>query len=287
MSTDSKLKVVLFGLTGFGNAVLQALLEDDRVVVQAVFTVKYDNPFPYYAEQQLLDMCAQQGIVCHADIKVGSAEGLALLGNCAPDLILMATFKQIIKENVLSLPRLGFINFHPSLLPKYRGPSPTNTALLNDEKFTGVTVHYVTDRVDEGNILLQKSISIDEMENDGQLRRKLSSLSAKMVPEIITMFSGATRPVGTPQDHSLATLAPKPAVEDGCLEQCVDVNAIQNRVRAFNPLPGTSYAVGDQRIVVDRFQLVPVDGPDGIYDEGDTIKVILDTQAIRLFKKIN
>ena len=286
MNNEAKLKVVLFALTGCGNAVLDALLGDARVKVEAVFTVKYDDPFPYYAERQLIEVCAERGIVCHHGIKVGSDDGLALLRSYAPDLILMATFKQIIKGNVIGLPRLGMINFHPSLLPKYRGPCPTNAVLLNDEKVTGVTVHYVTEQVDEGNILLQRSTPIEESDNDGRLRKKLAGLSAEMVPEVIGLFAGYTHPTGIAQDHALATSAPKPAVENGYLERVADVNTIRNRIRAFNPLPGTSCLIGGRRIAVDNFELIQSDGPDGVYEQGDGINVVLNSQAIRLIRKL-
>lgn len=282
---DRTKKVILFALTGFGNTVLRALLKDDRVEVSAVFTIRYDQPFPYYEERHLLEECAERGIICYHGVKVNSKDGLSLLREYSPDLILVATFKQIIGANVLNLPRLGVINFHPSLLPKYRGPCPTTAALLNEDKATGVTVHYVTEKVDEGNILLQRSILVDETDQDGQLRKKLAELSGVMVPEVVGMFADFSRPEGAPQDHTLATLAPKPTVEDGYLENATNVRVIRNKVRALNPFPGTSLLLGGQRIPVDGFEMIQADEPDGIYDRGDGIDVILNSQAIRLFKK--
>lgn len=286
MNDPRKLKIVLFALTGFGNSVLDALLNDERVMVQAVFTVKYDQPFPYYSERQLIEECAERGIPCHPDVKVSGDEGMDLLRKYSPDLIMMATFKQIIRENVLNLPRLGVINFHPSLLPKYRGPCPTNAALLNDDRIAGVTVHYVTKQVDEGNILLQRWIPIDDVENDGQLRKRLALLSAEMATEVVGMFAHFKSPTGTPQDSARATSAPKPIIEDGHLERAADINMIRNFMRAFNPLPGTSYLLEGQRIAVDKFELICADRADGVYDREDAIDVIIDAQAIRLFKKI-
>lgn len=285
MDDRRKLKVVLFALTGFGNAVLNALLKDERVEVRAVFTVKYDQPFPYYAERQLLEECAERGVICHHAVKVNGEDGLSFLRAYSPDLIMVATFKQIIREEVLSLPSLGVVNFHPSLLPKYRGPCPTNAALLNDDEVAGVTVHYVTEQVDEGNVLLQKSISINETDDDGCLRKKLAILAGEMVPDVIGMFYSFLRPTGVPQDHALASLAPKPAVEDGYLESATDIRTIRNKIRALNPLPGTSLLFGGQRILVERFEMIRANGPDGIYDQGDGIDVVINSQAIKLFKK--
>lgn len=285
MDKCDKFNVVLFALTGFGNTVLEALLKDVRVNVTAVFTVKYDHPFPYYDEQHLLELCHERRVTCYSGVQVRSDEGIALLRQHAPDLIIVATFKQILAQNVLSLPRLGVVNLHPSLLPRYRGPCPTHAALLNDEAVAGVTAHYVTEKLDEGNILLQRSIAINEVDNDGQLRQKLAGLAGEMVPELIGLFAGFTKPAGMPQDHSLATLAPRPTVEDGYLELAADIPTIRRQMRAFNPLPGTSIPVGDRRVAVDKFELLRDSRADGLYQNDKFIELIIDSQAIRLYKK--
>ena len=286
MNKNDRLNVVLFALTGFGNTVLEALLRDFRVKVGAVFTIKYDNPFPYYSERPLLDLCDERLVLCCHGVKVCSDEGIGLLRQLSPDLIIVATFKQILRENVLSLPPLGVVNFHPSLLPRYRGPCPTNAALLNDEKVTGVTVHYVTEELDEGDILLQRSITLSGVENDGHLRQRLARLAGEMIPELIGMFAGFTKPAGTPQGHGLAGLAPKPTVDDGYLELATDIDTIRRKMRAFNPLPGTSVLIGDRRVAVDRFDLFQDDRPSGLYEHNNAIDLIAGSQAIRLYEKV-
>lgn len=286
MNKSKKLNVILFALTGFGNPVLQALLADSRVNVASVFTVKYDAPFPYYEEQQLLDLCNQRGVMCHYGIKVGSEAGIAILRSYDPDLIIMATFKQILRQNVLDLPRFGVVNLHPSLLPLYRGPCPSQAALLNDEKETGVTAHYVTELVDEGNILLQRSLVIDQTYNDGRLRQKLALLAGEMIPEVVDLFEDFTKPEGIPQNRHLASLAPKPVIEDGYLELMSDVNEIRKRVRALNPLPGTSVLVEGKRMAVDGFYLLEAaSGEDGFYLYDDYVDIILRRQKARLYRK--
>jgi methionyl-tRNA formyltransferase len=215
---------------------------------------------------------------------VSSIEGLSLLRNYSPDLIVIATFNQILSKDVLDIPRLGAINFHLSLLPKYRGPCPTKAALLNNEKVTGLTVHYVTGTVDAGDILLQSCVRVGDGDNDGHLRKQLANLAGKMVPEVIGMFGGARRPNGTAQDHRLATFAPKPKAEDGHLELATDIDTIRNKIRALNPVPGTSLLIGDQRIAVDRYELFRDGRSDGIYARDDCIDVIIESQAIRLYR---
>jgi methionyl-tRNA formyltransferase len=286
MHKNDKLNVVLFALTGFGNPVLKALLAEARANLVAVFTVKYDNPFPYYPEQHLLELCAERGVTSYHGLKVGSAEGLALLAGLAPDLILMATFKQILSAAVLKLPRLGVVNLHPSLLPRYRGPCPTNAALLNDEAVSGVTAHYVSEAVDEGNILLQRSLSISGITNDGALRHDLARLAGEMIPDLIEMFAGGGKPPGQVQDHRLASLAPKPAAEAGELDPARDdIDTIRRKMRAFNPLPGTTLRLGQRRVAVDRFELMADNRSDGWYEQEPAIDMVVASQAIRLFKK--
>jgi methionyl-tRNA formyltransferase len=285
MDQSDRLNVVLLALTGFGNPVLEALLRETRVNVAAVFTVKYDQPFPYYEEQQLLEACDAQQIKCYYGVMVRSDKGIQLLHQHAPDLIIVATFKQILNQNVLSVPQLGVVNLHPSLLPRYRGPCPTNAALLNNEAVTGVTAHYITEKLDEGNILFQRSIAIEPADNDGRLRQNLARLAGEMVPELISIFAGSAKPVGVPQDHSLATLAPKPTTEDGYLELATDIGTVVRKMRAFNPLPGTSILVGDRRITVDRFERYQDSGADGLYENDNSVDLIIDRQAIRLYKK--
>ncbi|MBX3058078.1 MAG: hypothetical protein KF770_16545 [Anaerolineae bacterium] len=278
------LRVVLFALTGFGNPVLTSCVKDSRVRVEAVFTIKYKTPLPYYDEVHLDELCEQYGITCYGGVKIASGDGLTLLNTLSPDLILVATFKQILTPDVLQIPRLGVVNFHPSLLPKYRGPCPSNAALWHGEVSTGVTAHYVTEGIDEGNILLQRSVPIDEGEIDGRLRQKLARLSGDMTPEIITMFADFHAPSGVPQDHQQATFAPKPTIEDGYLESASDIQTIERKMRAFNPLPGTSILLRQQRVEVTHYERLPGGQANGIYEHEHYIDWYKNFEAIRLFK---
>lgn len=283
MDFDKRITVVLLALTGFGNPVLKALLTDVRVQVGAVFTVKYDRPFPFYAEQHLIDLCAARGVTCYHGVKLSSTDGLVLLSQHAPDLILVATFKQMLAPTVLALPRLGVVNLHPSLLPRYRGPCPTNAALLNGDQSTGITAHYVVEEMDAGNILLQRALLINSDETDGTLRRRLAELAGTMTPQVIGLFMGPQTPAGLPQQHTRATPAPRPAVEDGYLETAPDVVTVYRRVRGLNPLPGTSVLVNDERIAVNGCAVIDDGRTPGVYPHLDCVDLVLADGAVRLF----
>jgi methionyl-tRNA formyltransferase len=250
------MNVVLLALTGFGNPVLEALLAHPRVRVPGVFTQRYDGPFPYYEERQLVDLCAERAVPCYTDVKVGEAEGLARLRALAPDLILVATFKQMLTAPVLAAAR-GVVNLHPSLLPRHRGPCPTYAALRCGDVTTGVTAHHVTPGIDDGDILLQREVPIPEMDNDGTLRRRLATLAGAMVPDLLDLWASEAAPSGQAQDASRATYAARPRPEDGYLERLPTAAAIARAVRALTPWPGATIAVGGDRVPVERCRLLP------------------------------
>lgn len=278
------LNVVLLALTGFGNPVLEALLGDRRVRLSAVFTHRYDGPFPYYTELPLPDLCVARGVPCHHDIRVGSEAGLAVLRALAPDVIVVSTFKDILRAPVLAIPALGAVNLHPSLLPRHRGPCPTQAALLADDRISGVSAHVVTPGLDEGDILLQRAVSIEDVPDDGALRQRLASLAGTMVPELIGLWEGGARLSGRPQDPRLATAAPRPAAEDGFLERLPTADAVRRAVRALNPVPGTSIAVDGQRVAVDRCVLIGRPGPARPRVTEGLVEVGIGSVTVRLLR---
>lgn len=278
------MNIVLFGLTGFGNSVLMALLNERKVQISAVFTTKYEKPFPYYEEKQLIDLCKENNIRYHVN-KLDSEEGISTLRALAPDLILVATFRQIIQSNVISIPRLGIVNIHPSLLPKYRGPNPTNNALLHGESITGITMHYLTERLDAGNVLLQKAINIEDDDTDGNLRKKLSSVASSMIPNLIELFQQPRIPVGIPQDEGLSTYATKPRAEDGYLEVLRDIESFKRRIRGLTPYPGTSFLIEHRRVPIDKYHGLSRQGRDGVYEADRWIDIFINSKGLRLIKK--
>src|SRR6187399_1613183 len=130
------MKVTLFGFTGLGNAVLRGLLKSNSVEVNSVFTKKYDHPYPYYDELQMEELCRRNDINCYLDKKVNSKEITDLLKEEQPDIIFVSSFNQILSKEVIEIPKLGTLNLHPSLLPKYRGPYPDQAVMQNGENKT-------------------------------------------------------------------------------------------------------------------------------------------------------
>jgi methionyl-tRNA formyltransferase len=169
-------------------------------------------------------------------VKVKTEELPDLLRSWAPDLAVVAAYGRILPRAVLELPRLGCINVHASLLPKYRGAAPIQWALLRGEGTTGVTIMRMNERMDEGDILLQRSTPIAAAETYGMLQSRLAELGAAALMDALTaLHEGTLR--ATVQDDAAATYAPMIRKADGAIDWALAARDIACRVRAFNPWP--------------------------------------------------
>ena len=162
---------------------------------------------------------------------------VAQLAALQPDVVVVACYGQFLKKNLLAVPRIGTINVHPSLLPKYRGASPIQWALANGETETGVSVLVVTPKMDAGDILAQEKFPISPDDDFGSLEPKLSAKGAELLVRVLDKFrAGQTQ--GIPQDEAQVTFARKLAKEDGLVDWSLPAEAIRNQLRGFAPWPG-------------------------------------------------
>jgi methionyl-tRNA formyltransferase len=155
----------------------------------------------------------------------------------APDAIIVVGYGRIIPQWMIDLPRLGNLNLHASLLPRYRGAAPIQWAIANGESVTGVTTMRIDAGLDTGDILLQREVPIRPDDTAETLGPKLASIGADLMVETLRgLESGQVRP--TPQDHSKATLAPILKKEDGRMDFARSAKNLLNRLRGFQPWPG-------------------------------------------------
>lgn len=155
-----------------------------------------------------------------------------------PDLCVIAAYGKIIPSRYLEIPKYGFLNTHPSLLPKYRGPSPIQTAILNGETKTGVTIMVVDEEMDHGSVLAKATYDLQPTTYNAQVEKELAELGAELLIETLPKYiSGNIKP--EPQDHGKATFTKMLSREDGRINWNEPVEKIYNRIRALNPEPGT------------------------------------------------
>jgi methionyl-tRNA formyltransferase len=170
--------------------------------------------------------------------KIRSEEGFEYFQRMAPDVVVIIAYGQIIPQRLIDIPRLGWINLHGSLLPKYRGAAPIHWAVANGEKRTGLTTMKIDAGLDTGPMLLKYETQIGTEETSPDLYVRLAEAGAPLVAATIRgLADGSVVP--TPQDNSLATLAPPLKKEDGKVDWSFAAQQIFNRMRGFKPWPGT------------------------------------------------
>jgi len=185
----------------------------------------------------------QRDIPVYQFEKIRLPEGVAALKAFAPDLMVTAAFGQLLSAENLSIPKLGCINVHGSLLPKYRGAAPIQWAIIDGETQTGITTMMTDIGMDTGDILLVDHLAIEPDETSGELFERMSVLGAETLRRTIDALEAGTL-VRTPQDESQATKCPMLKKEHGKLDFSLSAAAVHNRVRGTNPWPG-AYALLD------------------------------------------
>jgi methionyl-tRNA formyltransferase len=161
---------------------------------------------------------------------------IAQLGEMGPELIVVAAFGQILPPSVLDLPRLGCVNVHPSLLPKYRGAAPINWAIIKGEARTGVSIYRMDPGMDTGPILLTREVEIGEAETAEELGKRLAEIGGELVKEAIKgLKQGTVRAV--PQAEQGASYAPLLKKADGLIPWQEAAGQIRNRIRGMVPWP--------------------------------------------------
>jgi len=172
--------------------------------------------------------------------KINSPEAMDQLRSWAPDLIVVAAFGQILRQDLLSLPLHGCINIHGSLLPRWRGAAPIQAAILAGDAETGITIMKMDPGIDTGPLLSQRQIRIMTDETAGTLFKKLAAFGAELLVETLPHYlSGKLLP--QPQPEAGITHAPMLKKEDGRLDFNQPAVALERRVRAMNPWPGAFF----------------------------------------------
>jgi methionyl-tRNA formyltransferase len=233
----TKSKIVFMGTPEFAIPSLDILIRNDYSIASVVTQpdrpkgrgrVLVPSPVKCLAEQHKLPVLQPE--------RVKNQDFVDSLKSLSPDLVVVSAYGQILPKTIIEIPKMGCINVHPSLLPKYRGAAPMNWTLIRGETQTGVTIMLMDEGMDTGDILTQEETAIGPEETFGELHDRLAVKGAKLLLKTIEMIiSGTVK--RTPQDPARATYAPRLNKEDGLIRWDADVNQIVNLVRGLSPLP--------------------------------------------------
>ncbi len=187
--------------------------------------------------------------------KIRGDDGLQWLAARQPEALAVVAYGQLLPPRVFELPRLGAINAHASLLPRYRGAAPIQWALARGERETGVTTMRINAGMDTGDMLLQRRLSIGEEETAPELSRRLAVLAAELLAETLLGLAQA-RLSSIPQDDSQASLAPRLKKEDGLADWQRPARELYNHWRGFQPWPGLYTFLRGERLSIHRCRIL-------------------------------
>lgn len=249
------MRIVFMGTPDFAVPSLKALVEAGHEIC-GVFTQpdKPKNRGMKLQQPPVKEYAVSAGLTVFQPVKMRDGEALEILRTLNPDLIAVAAYGKILPVDILELPRLGCINVHSSLLPKYRGAAPINWAILNGEDETGVTIMYMAEGMDTGDILAQAQTPIDLDENAAQLFDRLADMGAKLlVDTVAALEAGKVHPI--PQNEAQATRAPMLSKELSPLNWVRTARQLHDQVRGLYPWPAATAILDGIRCKVLRTEI--------------------------------
>lgn len=245
LNVEKELKIIYMGTPGFSATILEGLIS--KYNVRAVVT-QPDKPSgrgEHINVSPVKQICNEKAILVLQPSKI--KESVDEILSLDPDLIITCAYGQILPKEILDYPRLGCINVHASLLPKLRGGAPIHRAIMNGYKETGVTIMYMNEEMDEGDMIAKKSVTIEENETAETLHDKLSLVGRDLLLEVLPSIIAGTND-RVKQDDSQATYGFVIKREDEKIDFSKTKREIYNKVRGLNSWPG-AYCTFNGKIV--------------------------------------
>ncbi|MDD2233937.1 MAG: methionyl-tRNA formyltransferase [Desulfitobacteriaceae bacterium] len=266
------MRVLIIGQAPFGAECLQALKEQGENLVGAITIpdvpgAKKPNPFK--------ELAIELGLPLFQPSNLRQPEVYEWVKKLAPDLLVLVFVTNFVPKTIIDLAPLGGINYHPSLLPKFRGGSAMAWAIISGEKETGVTIHYIDEGVDTGNIILQESVPIDPEDTTVTLYfNKLYPLGVKLTKEAVRLIREKQAP-SIPQDNRLASFQPVLKAQDTIIDWRQTAQNINNLVRGATPVPGASTEFHGNSLIILEAKVLDIKSPAGTV-AGEIIELIPD-----------
>lgn len=249
-------RVVFMGTPDFSVPVLEKLIENTNVVLVVTKKDAYVGRKKVLTESPVAICAHEHNIEVYKPNKL--KEDYEYILNKKPDIIITCAYGSIVPKVVLDYPSYGCINVHASLLPKYRGASPIVASILNGEKETGITIMYMDEGIDTGNIIMSRSIEIEDNDNSLSLSNKLSLLGANLLIDTLPkIFEGENFDIS--QDNEEATYVGMLKREDEHINFNNSVENIKNQVRAFSPEPYAFINIDDTEYKISEVEIKKCD----------------------------
>jgi len=233
------MRIVFIGAGEIGVPTLQALLRSSEHKLTGVVT-QPDKPVGRAQQIEpppIKRALAGTKISILQPERIKDRQAIEEIRALQPDAIVVIAYGQILPREVLEVPGVACLNLHASLLPRWRGAAPIQAAIAAGDPQTGITVMYMAEGLDTGDILLQRRIDILPTDTGGSLHDRLAQIAPETLLEALQMLANGNAP-RIPQDNALATYAPKLTRDDGKIDWSEPAKIIERKIRAFNPWPG-------------------------------------------------
>jgi len=252
------MKIIFFGSSHFAVASLQALIKSKHEVVCVVTQPdKQKGRHLHFAGTDLKDTALGAKLKIFQPENVNSKESLDFLKELEADLFVIIAYGQILSQEVLDVPKIMPINIHASLLPRYRGAAPINWAIINGEKKSGLTIIYVTPKLDSGPVILQEELKIEDKDTAVSLEEKLSLGGAKLLEQALVKIDNRDYRL-VEQDEDQVIFAPKMKKEDGLIDWSSSAADIHNQVRGVLPWPGAFTSLRGKVLKIFQAEVLPI-----------------------------
>ena len=257
------MKLIFAGTPEFAARALAALLESNHRIVLVLTQPDRPSGRGMKTTASPVKRLAQENHVPVAQpATLKDAQTQELLRSLGADLMVVAAYGLILPPAVLDIPRLGAINIHASLLPRWRGAAPIPRALLAGDPETGISIIKLDTGLDTGPVLLRHAIAIEDEDDAGSLHDRLAERGAKLVVEALDLLEEG-RLEATPQPAHGATYAPKLDKSEARIDWARPAVEIGRKIRAFNPFPGALARLAGEDVKIWRAQLAKADGAPG------------------------
>lgn len=267
------MNIIFFGTAEFAIPAFKALIASKHKVLALVTQPDRKRGRSLKVQPPPTKVLAQtHGIPVYQPEDASSREAVTYLKELGGDLFVVIAFGQILKPEALAIPKLFSVNLHGSLLPKYRGAAPTNWAIINGDKTSGVTIIRMSERLDEGDIILAREVAVDVEDTNITLNETLSAVGAKVLIEAMESIESG-RAAFHPQDKTRATMAPKLKKKDGVIDWKQPAKIIHNRVKGLLPWPGAYTTILGKTLKILNTELVE-HSPKAEAKEGEILDII-------------
>jgi methionyl-tRNA formyltransferase len=244
------MRIVFIGTGEIGVPTLQTLLKSEHEIVGVV--TQPDKPV---GRAQLVKPPPIKKTVSTTKIpvlqpaRIKERQAIEEIGALRPDVIVVMAYGQILPRDILQIPKVACLNLHASFLPRWRGAAPIQAAIAEGDRETGITVMYMDEGLDTGDILLQRAVNVLPGDTGGSMHDQLAKVAPAALLTSLELLSNGKAP-RTPQNNALATYAPKLKREDGKINWSDSADAIERKIRAFDPWPGafTELTIGKLKI---------------------------------------